>query len=138
MENKDEALKSILFICVENSCRSQMAEALLNNMQIQGVKAYSAGSEPSGEVNPLAKEVMKEAGINISYYLSKGVGSLPVKEFDYVIGMGCKDNCAIIPAKERIEWQIIDPKGKDIDFFRKTRDQIKENIEILVENISGA
>ncbi len=125
----------MLFVCVENSCRSQMAEALFNNMQVKGVKAYSAGARPSGEVNILAKEVMKEIGINISYYLSKGIDSLPLKQFDYIVGMGCKDNCPLVPAKRHIEWQITDPKGKDIDFFRKTRDEIKGKIEELVESI---
>ena len=135
-QNNNGSSKSVLFVCVENSCRSQMAEALLNNMQIKGVKAYSAGSSPSGEVNILAQEVMKEIGINISYYVSKGIDSLPVKEFEYIVGMGCNDSCPTLPAREHIQWQITDPKGKDIDFFRKTRDEIKVKIGELVESIS--
>jgi len=135
MQINNKNLKSVLFVCVENSCRSQMAEAILNNMQIKGVKAYSAGSKPSGEVNMMAKEVMKEVGINISYYLSKGIDSLPVKRFDYIVQMGCKDICPAVPAKKHIEWQIPDPKGKDMDFFRKIRDEIMGKIEELVENI---
>ncbi len=136
MQNGNENLRSVLFVCMENSCRSQMAEALFNNMHVKGVKAYSAGSRPSGEVNILAIEVMKEIGINISYYLSKGIDSLPLKQFDYIVGMGCKDACPLLSAKKYIEWQISDPKGKDIDFFRKTRDEIRGKIKELVKTIS--
>ena len=128
--------RKILVLCTGNSARSQMAEGLLNNMQIKGIKAYSAGSHPSGEVNVLAKEVMKELGINISYYISKGISSLPVKEFDYIIGMGCKDKCPFVPAQASLDWQISDPKGKDIDFFRNTRDEIKSRIEDFIKEIN--
>ncbi len=78
---------------------------------------------------------MKEAGINISYYQSKGVDRLPLKEFDYLIGIGCQDNCSAVPAKKHIQWQITDPTGKNMDSFRKTREEIKSKIEGLIKNI---
>jgi len=127
--------KKILFVCVENSCRSQMAQGLANNFYKEAIDAYSAGSRPSGKINPDAIEVMKEIGIDISKQGSKGFGDLPVKDFDYVITLGCKDVCPFFPAKASREWTIPDPKGKDIEFFRKTRDRVKEEIEKLIEEI---
>ena len=125
----------VLFVCVENSCRSQMAEGLANNFYKRVISAYSAGSRPSGKVNPDAVEVMKEIGIDILKQSSKGFGDLPVKDFDYVITLGCKDICPFFPAKAFREWDIPDPKGKDIKIFIKTRDLIKEEIEKLVKEI---
>ncbi len=128
--------KSVLFVCVENSCRSQMAEGLVKKMGNTLLEAYSAGSSPSGMVNEKAIEVMKEEGIDISKNRSKGFDELSVKNFDAVITLGCKDICPFIPADNHIEWLIIDPKGKNIDFFKKTRDQLKERITLLIERLS--
>lgn len=124
-------MKKVLFVCIENSCRSQMAEGLANHFYKDIIEAYSAGSRPSGSVNPGAIEVMKEIGIDISKQSSKGFGELPVKNFDYVITLGCKDVCPIFPAKAFKEWNIPDPKGKPIEFFREVRDRIKEELENL-------
>ncbi len=121
-------MKKILFICIENSCRSQMAEGFANFYGKDKLAAYSAGSKPSGKVNNLAIKVMAEKGIDISGAKSKGFNELLTKEFDYVVGMGCKDACPLIPAKNHIEWNISDPKGKDIAFFRKTRDGIEAKV----------
>ena len=126
--------KSILFVCVENSCRSQMAEAFARNYGAD-IQVYSAGSRPSGVVNKDAILVMQEIGIDMSYYKSKGFTDLPFKEFDYVITLGCKDTCPFIPADKHIEWDIADPKGQGVDFFRRTRDQIKNKVEELLEDI---
>jgi arsenate reductase len=100
------------------------------------LEPYSAGSKPSGRVNPDAVKVMLDAGIDISGHRSKGVRDLPVKEFDYVITMGCGDQCPVIPSEKHIDWQIEDPRGKDMDFFRKVRDNIKNNVQGLISTIS--
>jgi arsenate reductase len=129
-------MKRVLFVCVENSCRSQIAEGWARHLGKGALEAYSAGSKPSGKVNPDAVKVMSEAGIDISGQPSKGFLDLPVKEFDYVVTMGCKDVCPFVPAKKHIEWQIEDPKGKDLDFFRKARDVIKMKVIGLIKALS--
>ena len=125
-------MKKILFVCVENSCRSQMAEGFAKALGGLKFEAYSAGSSPAGKINPEAIKVMGEIGIDISTVKSKGFNDLAVKDFDYVITMGCKDICPFVPAKEHIDWQIEDPKGKGEEFFRKARDLIKEKVESLI------
>ncbi|MCM8778911.1 MAG: Mov34/MPN/PAD-1 family protein [Candidatus Omnitrophica bacterium] len=131
-EEKVIVRKNILFVCVENSCRSQMAEAMVNNLYWQKYFAYSAGSKPSGKVDSLAIEVMREIGIDISHQRSKGFDEVKNIEFDYVITLGCGDICPVYPAKHRIDWQINDPKGKSIEFFRKIRDDIHKKIRELI------
>ncbi len=128
-------MKKVLFVCVENSCRSQMAEGFARLFGKGIFEPYSAGSKPSGKVDPMAVEVMKEAGIDISSQKSKGFNDLSIKEFDMVITLGCGDVCPFVPAKEHIEWKIDDPKGKDSEFFRIVRDQIKDNVKKLAESI---
>jgi protein-tyrosine-phosphatase len=114
----------ILFVCVENSCRSQIAEGLARQFGKDQIEAFSAGSKPSGTVNPQGIQVMQEIGIDISKQASKGFDALPYKQFDHIVTMGCGDACPFFPAKQRLDWQIEDPKGKTIDAFRKTRDEI--------------
>jgi len=128
-------MKKVLFVCVENSCRSQMAEGFAKALGGLKLEAYSAGSRPSGKVNPDAVKIMREVGIDISTAKSKGFNDLPAKEFDYVVTMGCKDICPLVPAKEHIDWRIEDPKGKGEEFFRKTRDLIKEKVELLIREV---
>ena len=128
-------MKKVLFVCVENSCRSQMAEGFARLFGKGIFEPYSAGSKPAGKVDPLAVEVMKEAGIDISSQKSKGFNDLSIKEFDMVITLGCGDVCPFVPAKEHIEWKIDDPKGKDIGFFRIAREQIKDHVNRLAESI---
>ena len=118
---------------MENSCRSQMAEGFARVLGKGKFDSYSAGSRPSGKVNPVAVKVMQQAGVDISGAYSKGFRDLGIKEFDYVITMGCKDTCPFVPAKKHIDWQIEDPKDKGEDFFRKTRDLIKEKVEELIK-----
>ena len=130
----DNMLKKILFICVENSCRSQMAEGIAKHLGKGIFEVYSAGSKPKGEVDPSAIKVMQEIGVDISSYKSKGFNEVPIRDFDYVITLGCKDICPFFPAEKHIEWHIDDPKGKDIDSFRKTRDTLKYRIEQLIKD----
>jgi glutathione/glutaredoxin type arsenate reductase len=126
-------MKRVLFVCIENSCRSQIAEGFAHKLGKGIIEAYSAGSRPSGKINPTAVEVMRDAGIDISSQYSKGFNDLPVKEFDYVITLGCQDVCPFVPAKEHIEWKIDDPKNKSVDFFRDVRDKIKSEVYKFVE-----
>lgn len=96
---------------------------------------YSAGSRPSGTVNPTAINVMQEVGIDISSNDSKGFDDLPVKKFNRVITLGCGDQCPFVPADTHIDWKIPDPKGHDLAFFRSVRDLIKQHVEQLVREI---
>ncbi|MCM8757541.1 MAG: arsenate reductase ArsC [Candidatus Omnitrophica bacterium] len=128
-------LKNILFVCRENSCRSQIAEGLVNYLYTDKFIAYSAGSEPAKIINPLAVEVMKEIGIDISGQKPKDFSAIEGIEFDYVITMGCTDVCPFYPAKERLDWQIPDPKGKPREFFRRIREEIKKRLEILNDKV---
>ena len=124
--------KKVLFICVENSCRSQMAEAMARILGQGDLEAFSAGSKPSGEVNPSAIQVMREKGIDLSGHRSKGPEAFPFTSFDYVITMGCGDACSTVPTKERLDWPIPDPKGKGLEDFRKVRDQIEAKVRDLL------
>ena len=128
-------MKKILFVCVENSCRSQIAEGFARNLGEGIIEVYSAGSRPSGKINPEAIRVMQELGIDISSQRSKGFDQLPVKEFDYVITLGCQDACPFVPAKQHLDWKVADPKGKDVEFFRKVRDNIAEAVKELIKNV---
>lgn len=121
-------MSRIVFVCVENSCRSQMAEGFGRYYGAERVECFSSGSRPSGKVNQTAVEVMKEIGIDVSKQGSKGFDALPYEEFDLLITMGCGDECPFVPVKKRIDWQIRDPKGQSIEVFREVRDQIKEKV----------
>jgi arsenate reductase (thioredoxin) len=129
-------MKKVLFVCVENSCRSQMAEGFAREFGKGVLEVYSAGSKPSGKISTLAIEVMREAGVDISGNISKGFNELPLRNFDYVITLGCQDICPFFPADKHLEWQIDDPKNKDVEFFRKVRDDISCKVSELIKSIS--
>ncbi len=127
--------KRVLFVCVENSCRSQLAQALIN-MHGQGrVEAYSAGSRPSGIVNPKAIAAMQELGYDLTKHTSKGLTGVPDLEFDAAITMGCGDECPLVRARLREDWGIPDPKHMDPDEFRKIRDLIESKVKSLLERM---
>jgi protein-tyrosine-phosphatase len=123
-------MKRVLFVCVENSNRSQMAEAFARIHG--GVEAYSAGSRPSGRVNPRAIEYMKEVGYDLTTHTSK---ALPDGEFDVVVGMGCGDACPMVKAKRREEWNIPDPKEMPPEQYRAVRDQIEAKVKELLAGL---
>ncbi|MGE5279170.1 MAG: arsenate reductase ArsC [Deltaproteobacteria bacterium] len=129
-------MKTVLFVCVENACRSQMAEAFARKLGAGRVAAYSAGSRPRGAVDPDAVRAMNEAGIDIAPAVSKGFDDLPLREFDYVVTMGCRDACPLAPAVRRIDWDIPDPKGRDAVFFREVRDRIERQVWDLIAEIA--
>jgi arsenate reductase (thioredoxin) len=121
--------KRLLFVCVENSNRSQMAEAFARIHGGDSVAAFSAGSRPSGQVNPQAIEAMKEIGYDLSGHRSKSLTELPDVEFDFVATMGCGDECPFVHAKVREDWDIPDPKDLPPGEFRKVRDLIENEIK---------
>jgi arsenate reductase len=129
-------VKHVLFVCVENACRSQMAEGFLDALAGSKVVAKSAGSMPAKRVKPLAVQVMKEVGIDISNKKPKMITAEMVQEADKVILMGCGRNaCPIVP-KEVEDWQIEDPAGKSIEKFREVRDTMREKVENLIVEIN--
>ena len=117
----DPGSKRLLFVCVENSNRSQMAEAFARMHGGEGLEAYSAGSRPSGKVNPRAITFMRELGYDLTQHQSKGLQDLPNVEFDVAVTMGCGDACPLVNAKQRVDWNIADPKELPDNQFRAVR-----------------
>ena len=129
----------ILFVCVENSNRSQMSEAFARIHGGQEVEAYSAGSRPSGVVNPKAIAAMKEVGYDLSRHHSKALDEVKqFAPFDAVVTMGCGDACPWMPAKEFIDWQIPDPKHMNEEEFRSVRDLIEEKVKSLNRRLTDS
>ncbi len=128
-------MKKILFVCIENSCLSQMAEALARLVIPELLNAASAGSRPSGRINPLAVEAMGELGYDLSGHRSKALSEIPTRKYDYVITMGCGDECPFIPADFHEDWNIPDPKGKPLAAFRETRDLIERRVKELAQRV---
>ena len=127
--------KTVLFVCVHNAGRSQMAAGFMKSLGKDKVNVLSAGSMPKDQVNPVAVEVMKEVGIDISNNQPKILTTESVKESDVVITMGCGDACPIFPGKRYEDWQLEDPAGKDLETVRRIRDEIKSRIEVLLSEI---
>ena len=127
----------IVFVCVENSNRSQMAEALARLAAGDRVEAYSAGSRPSGVVNPKAIEAMRELGYDLSTHRSKSLADLPDVPFDAAVTMGCGDACPLLNARRRFDWQIPDPKHLPPEEFRKVRDLIAAYVRVLLDDLDS-
>jgi len=127
----------ILFVCVENSCRSQIAEAFARIHGGDRIEAYSAGSSPSGKVHPKAIESMRELGYDLTRHASKSLSDVPDVEYDVAVTMGCGDACPMVRAKRREEWNIPDPKAFTPTKFRKIRDQIRKQVEALIKKDLG-
>ena len=124
----------IAFICVHNSCRSQMAEGYAQELGSELWSAYSAGTEKYHQVKPLAVQVMQEVGIDISQQTPKLLQEIP-QNIDIVITMGCNVSCPAFPSRYREDWGLADPSGQSIEEFRKTRDLIKQKMQDLFERI---
>lgn len=127
-----ESLPRLLFVCIENSNRSQMAEGFARRMGRGRVLAFSAGSKPSGRINPRAVQFMKEKGIDLALQASKGLDDLPAVRWNWIVTMGCGDACPTLPADRRLDWALTDPKHLDDDGFRAVRDQIEALVGSLV------
>ena len=128
-------VKRVLFVCVENANRSQMAEAFARILGGKSVEAYSAGSHPSGKVNPKAVEAMRELGYDLSVHGSKSLDDLPDVAFDFVATMGCGDACPMVRAKQRADWSIPDPKHLPPDEFRVVRDLIQDKVRATLDEL---
>lgn len=122
----------LLFVCIENSNRSQMAQAFARLYGNNEVEAYSAGSKPSGKINPRAIAAMAELNYDLSDHDSKSLDEIPYVTYDYVVSMGCGEKCPWVPAKERIEWDIPDPREMDEAEFREVRDLIRSKVKNLL------
>jgi protein-tyrosine-phosphatase len=127
--------RRIIFVCVENSNRSQMAEAFAHIHGGDWVEPISAGSRPSGRVNPKAVEVMKEIGYDLTTHQSKGLDAFNGQEFDAAVTMGCGDECPLVLAKRRVEWQIPDPKNLPPEQFCEVRNLIEQKVKELLRSL---
>ncbi|AFV12118.1 protein tyrosine phosphatase [Thermacetogenium phaeum DSM 12270] len=126
--------KKVAFVCVHNSCRSQMAEAWAKKLGSDVLEAYSAGTEDYPEVQPPVVQVMKEAGIDMKGHRPKLLTELPAA-VDILITMGCNVECPSLPCKYREDWGLADPTGGPIEDYRKTRDIIKGKVEELIQKV---
>ncbi|UJF16477.1 arsenate reductase ArsC [Jeotgalibaca sp. MA1X17-3] len=126
----------VAFICIHNSCRSQMAEGLARQFGSDILESYSAGTEEYPEVKPLAVEVMEEKGISMDKQYPKLLTDIPA-EVDILITMGCGVECPYVPARHREDWGLEDPSGGPIEDFRDTRDLIEEKVKDLIERIKN-
>jgi protein-tyrosine-phosphatase len=129
--------RRVIFVCVENSNRSQMAEAFARIHGGDMVEAFSSGSRPSGRVNPKAVEAMKELGYDLTAHASKGLGEFNGKEFDAAVTMGCGDECPLVLAKRRVDWQIPDPKEMPPEQFNEVRDLIEQKVKQLLATLEA-
>jgi protein-tyrosine-phosphatase len=127
----------ILFVCVENSCRSQMAEAFGRLHGAGRVEVYSAGSHPSGQVNAQASASMRERGYDLAQHTSKALTEIPDVEYDVAVTMGCGDACPLVRARRREDWGIPDPKGLPPEQFRAVRDLIETRVKDLLAELDG-
>jgi arsenate reductase (thioredoxin) len=128
----------VLFVCVHNAGRSQMAAALLERKAEGRVRVTSAGTEPADRLNPAVVEAMSEIGIDISAERPKRLEGGMVRESDVVITMGCGDACPFYPGKRYEDWELEDPAGKDLETVRRIRDEIAGRVDALVGDVSGA
>jgi protein-tyrosine-phosphatase len=127
--------KQVVFVCVENSNRSQMAEAFARIHGGDWIEPCSAGSRPSGRVNPKAVEAMRELGYDLTTHRSKSLQDVAGIEYDLAVTMGCGDECPYIKAKQRLDWNIPDPKEMPPDQFRQVRNLIENKVKELLATI---
>lgn len=126
---------SVLFVCVHNAGRSQMAAALLSHLSAGRIEVRSAGSAPGNTVNPAAVAAMNELGIDISAEIPKILTTQAVKSSDVVITMGCGDTCPVFPGKRYEDWKFDDPAGQGVEAVRPIRDEIRSRIETLISEL---
>ena len=128
--------KKVLFVCIENSNRSQMAEAFAKIHGGENIESYSSGSRPSGKINPKAVAAMRELGYDLTTHHSKSLQEVSeMAPFDAVVTMGCGDACPWMPAKKFIDWQIPDPRDMNEADFRKVRDLVEQKVKELIAGL---
>jgi len=132
-------MEKILFVCVENAGRSQMAEAFFRKYRPDGVESISAGTKPATKINPIVIQAMNEVGIDIENNSPRSISQQMITEAKMAVNMGCidKESCPILFLKDVAEWQIPDPKGKTIEEVRIIRDQIEQKIKNFIESMSN-
>jgi arsenate reductase len=137
---KKEPEKTILFVCVENAGRSQMAEGFFNRYAPNGNRAISAGTKPVAELNPLAVKAMKEVDIDISHQKSKDITEDMMRNSAKIVNMGCmdKESCPTLFLNNVIDWNIEDPKEKSVDKVREIRDEIEQRVKELVSGLKAS
>jgi len=128
-------MAGILFLCIHNAGRSQMAAGFAREIGAGRVDIYSGGSEPAGTVNPVAVGAMAEVGIDIAGYTPQRFTDELLEKVDVVVTMGCGDTCPFIPGKRYVDWPLDDPKGRPIDEVRRIRDEIKSRVEDLIAQL---
>ncbi|MFN8223117.1 MAG: arsenate reductase ArsC [Gaiellales bacterium] len=128
---------SVLFVCVHNAGRSQMAAALTRLRSQDRVEVRSAGSDPADEINPVARDAMAELGVDLAEAFPKRLSDELVAEADVVITMGCGDACPIFPGKRYEDWKLDDPAGQELQTVRAIRDEIDLRVRKLVEELLG-
>ena len=132
-----EIIASVMFVCVHNAGRSQMAQGFLSHLAGDRVEVRSSGTMPADQINPSAIEAMREVGIDISKAKPKVLTDEDVRASDYVITMGCGDACPYYPGKKYLDWKLDDPAGKGVEAVRPIRDQIKRLVVDLIAEIDG-
>jgi arsenate reductase (thioredoxin) len=137
MSTGDDDAPEVLFVCVHNAGRSQMAAGLLDRLAEGRVRVRSAGSEPADEINPNARTVMEEIGIDLGREFPKPLTDGAVRDADAVITMGCGDACPFYPGKRYEDWDLEDPAGKDIDTVREIRDEIEIRVRQLLAELTA-
>ncbi|MGA5470630.1 arsenate reductase ArsC [Streptomyces arboris] len=130
-------LASVLFVCVHNAGRSQMAAGFLSHLAGDRIEVRSAGSVPGDRLNPAAAEAMREAGVDISGQRPKVLTTEAVQASDYVITMGCGDACPVFPGKRYLDWTLEDPAGQGVEAVRPIRDRIKVLVEDLIAEVDA-
>jgi len=135
MPAEGKEAQRVLFMCIHNAGRSQMAAGLLKHLTGNRVKVFSAGSKPANELNPAAVEAMAEIGIDISQNIPMLFDKRLMEEVDIVVTMGCGDTCPILPEKNYLDWQLDDPADQKIEKVREIRDQIENKVRLLTEEI---
>ncbi len=131
-------LPEVLFVCVHNAGRSQMAAALLERAAGEKVRVRSAGTTPADEIHANVRKVMSEIGIDLGDRKPTGLTTDAVKEADVVITMGCGDACPVFPGKRYEDWEVLDPAGRDVEEVRSIRDDIARRVEVVVFELTGA
>jgi protein-tyrosine-phosphatase len=125
----------VLFVCVHNAGRSQMAAALLDHLSGGRVLVRSAGSAPANEINPVVVDVMAEIGLDLTKEFPKPLTTDAVEASDVVVTMGCGDACPVFPGKRYLDWQLDDPAGQDADVVRRIRDDIADRVQRLISEL---
>jgi arsenate reductase len=129
---------SVLFVCVHNAGRSQMAAGWLRHLAGDRVEVRSAGSEPAEQINPVAVQAMREVGIDITGNTPRKLDYATAESSDVLVTMGCGDACPIYPGKRYEDWTLDDPAGQDIDTVRRIRDEIRDRVKLLVDELRPA